>query len=582
MGSEEAKGIKENNESNNDTHIESENKQLEDEEDKNDELTIKKTEFNSNEKKGKKEILYYENGKKKFEGFFKNDNAEGKGIIYFENGNKKFEGDFKNGVPEGKGILYYENGNKKYEGDYINNLKDGKGILYDENGIKKYEGYFKQNNFEGKGAEYYENGNKEYEGGYKNGEFDGKGIRYYENGNILYEGDFKDGDSEGKGIAYYENGNKMYEGDFKSGESEGKGIEYYENGNKMYEGYFKNGEFEDKGIEYYENGEIKSVKDTKIKGKEIRFDSDGNIIYATILINNRPEKIKENIDLIFDQYNDNNFIELDFISQGGYGKIYSAYSIKDKAEVCIKKISIDSMKFFFGDNFSKYLNREIYILQSLKGYKNSVYYYGDYNSNNEKVLIIEKCDENLREYMERGNKTFTNEEIKTKLKELNELFYIFQKNSIIHRDLKLENILVKYTNKEKNEFILKLTDYGIGKFINKTNDSSNVKCGTYDYIAPEILLKKVEKYDSSYDIFSLGIILYKLSHKLKHPFKRSESELFEINYINYYEQDNFDIEFNKSIDDNFKDLMKKMLRLRPENRLTWKEYFVHPFFDLKN
>ena len=56
--------------------------------------------------------------------------------------------------------------------------------------------------------------------------------------------------------------------------------------------------------------------------------------------------------------------------------------------------------------------------------------------------------------------------------------------------------------------------------------------------------------------------------------------LVQDNY--YYEQDNFDIQFNKSIDDNFKDLMKKMLRLRPENRLTWKEYFVHPFFDLKN
>ena len=529
MGSEETKNNKEDNESNDDTFVESENKKSEDEE-----LTIKKTEFNSNEKLGEKEILYYENGKKKFEGFFKNDNAEGKGTIYYENGNKKFEGDFKNGVPEGKGILYYENGNKKYEGDYINNLKDGKGILYDENGIKKYEGYFKQNNFEGKGAEFYENGNKEYEGGYKNGEFDGKGIRYYENGNILYAGDFKDGDSEGKGIAYYENGIKMYEGDFKSGESDGRGIEYYENGNKMYEGYFKNGEFEEKGIEYYENGEIKSVKDTKIKGKEIRFDHNGNINYATILINNKPEKVQDNIDLIFDEYNDNNFIELDFISQGGYGKIYSAYSIKDKAEVCLKKISIDSMKFTLGDNYLKYLNREIYILQSLKDHKNSVYYYGNYDSNNEKVLIIEKCDENLREYMERGNKTFTIKEIKTKLKELNELFYIFQENSIIHRDLKLENILVKYTNKEKNEFILKLTDYGIGKFIDRTNDSSNVKCGTYDYIAPEIFLNKVQKYDSSFDMFSLGIILYKLSHKLKHPFKRSERELIEINYFKYY------------------------------------------------
>ena len=180
--------------------------------------------------------------------------------------------------------------------------------------------------------------------------------------------------------------------------------------------------------------------------------------------------------------------------------------------------------------------------------------------------------------MERGNKTFTIEEIKTKLKEINELYYLFSEKSIIHRDLKLENNLVKYTNKEKNEFILKLTDYGIGKFIDRENETATGKCGTYDYIAPEIFLNKVKKYDSSFDIFSLGIILYKLSHKLNHPFKRKESELIEIIYFNNYEKDNYAIKFNESIDDNFKDLIKKMLRLRPENRLTWKEYFEHPFF----
>ena len=38
-----------------------------------------------------------------------------------------------------------------------------------------------------------------------------------------------------------------------------------------------------------------------------------------------------------------------------------------------------------------------------------------------------------------------------------------QTESIIHRDLKLENILVKYINKEENKIILKLTDYGISK-----------------------------------------------------------------------------------------------------------------------
>ena len=89
----------------------------------------------------------------------------------------------------------------------------------------------------------------------------------------------------------------------------------------------------------------------------------------------------------------------------------------------------------------------------------------------------------------------------------------------------------------------------------------------------------MEEYKSSFDIFSLGIILYQLSHKLNHPYKRNKYELLEVKYLNYYEEDNYKIEFDASIkDNNFKDLLIKMLKLKPENRLTWEEYFCHKFF----
>jgi len=234
------------------------------------------------------------------------------------------------------------------------------------------------------------------------------------------------------------------------------------------------------------------------------------------------------------------------------------------------------MKNDYNNCYLEYINREINILKSLNKYKSSVHYYGDYDSNNEKILIIEKCDENLRDYIEKEKKIFNIIDIKSRFKELNEVFYAMQKESIIHRDLKLENFLVKYINKEKNKIILKLTDYGISKI--KNNIFPGIR-GTYDYIAPEILLKKVKEYKSSFDIFSLGIILYQLSHKLNHPFKINEDELLEFKYSNYYEKDNYKIEFDISIkDNNFKDLLIKMLKLKPENRLTWEEYFNHKFF----
>jgi len=195
------------------------------------------------------------------------------------------------------------------------------------------------------------------------------------------------------------------------------------------------------------------------------------------------------------------------------------------------------MKKNYNNYYLEYIDREINILKSLNKYKNSVHYYGDYDSNNEKILILEKCDKNLRD---------------------------------------LENILIKYINKEENKIILKLADYGISKIENNIYSGNR---GTHDYVAPEILLEKVKEYKSSFDIFSLGIILYQISHKLKHPFKNYENELIEIRYLNFYEKDNYVIEFDKSIeDDNFKDLVSKMLKLKPENRLTWEEYFNHKFF----
>ena len=151
-------------------------------------------------------------------------------------------------------------------------------------------------------------------------------------------------------------------------------------------------------------------------------------------------------------------------------------------------------------------------------------------------------------------------------------------NNIIHRDLKLKNFLIKYTNKERTEYIVKLADYGIGKFLNGEKCIFSGMKGTPETVAPEIFLKKTNIYESSVDIFSLGVILYQLSNNLKHPYK---SNIYEniILYNEYYDKDNYNIIFDNSIkNDDFKDLIKRMLKLNPKNRISWDDYFCHLFF----
>ena len=49
------------------------------------------------------------------------------------------------------------------------------------------------------------------------------------------------------------------------------------------------------------------------------------------------------------------------------------------------------------------------------------------------------------------------------MKQLKNTFKIMKDNNIIHRDLKLENILIKYNDEQKKTFTIKLADYGSSK-----------------------------------------------------------------------------------------------------------------------
>ena len=99
-----------------------------------------------------------------------------------------------------------------------------------------------------------------------------------------------------------------------------------------------------------------------------------------------------------------------------------------------------------------------------------------------------------------------------------------RKLNIIHRDVKPENIFVS----RFGDF--KLGDFGIAR--EQAHTMSNMsKKGTYSYMAPEIY--KGEKYDSSIDIYSLGIVLYKLMNQNRLPFLSLDKQL-----ITYRDKEN--------------------------------------------
>jgi serine/threonine protein kinase len=104
---------------------------------------------------------------------------------------------------------------------------------------------------------------------------------------------------------------------------------------------------------------------------------------------------------------------------------------------------------------------------------------------------------------------FTEKESRIFTKKLLETLEFMHCRNIVHRDLKLENILM--TGPENCEF--KLIDLGLAY---ESHFLQNKKCGSPGYVAPEML--RDEDYDCKIDIFAAGIILYILLHG-RHPFE---------------------------------------------------------------
>ena len=99
-----------------------------------------------------------------------------------------------------------------------------------------------------------------------------------------------------------------------------------------------------------------------------------------------------------------------------------------------------------------------------------------------------------------------------------------RKLNSIHRDIKPENIFVS----RFGDF--KLGDFGIARELERTMSGFSKK-GTYSYMAPEMY--KGEKYDSGVDIYSLGIVLYKLMNHNRLPFMNLEKQ-----FITYRDKEN--------------------------------------------
>ena len=139
------------------------------------------------------------------------------------------------------------------------------------------------------------------------------------------------------------------------------------------------------------------------------------------------------------------------------------------------------------------------------------------------------------------------------------LQYLHSQN-IVHRDIKLDNILIDLTN------TVKICDFGVSRLIKK-GEIMHDQCGTPAYIAPEILLNM--GYEGfTVDIWSAGVVLYTMLAGVV-PFKHKY--LNDLHY-SIIQGKYDDIE---NISSEGMDFIKGILQVDPKKRMTIEDILDH-------
>jgi len=146
------------------------------------------------------------------------------------------------------------------------------------------------------------------------------------------------------------------------------------------------------------------------------------------------------------------------------------------------------------------------------------------------------------------------------------------KQSITHRDIKLENILL--VSNDIDNFEIKIADLGFAQQFDKETGLDLV-LGTPLYMAPELVLNK--KYTEKVDVWSLGIITYQLLSG-RTPFDASKIKKINYNIIN--KEIKFPEKYWSGISQAAKDFILKCLERNQETRPSIAELFDHPWISV--
>ena len=250
------------------------------------------------------------------------------------------------------------------------------------------------------------------------------------------------------------------------------------------------------------------------------------------------------------------------LGNGSFGRVFLARHNKTRVLYAIKAID---KKNKTNIEEKPYFRRELEVMYKIH-HPNVVKLFGHFEDNNYCYFIME--------YINKGNvynlltldkkRQLSTKFVASIMKDVISATYFlhYMNPPIIHRDIKPENVLL-------NEGIVaKLTDFGWSNYIQEDKERKTV-CGTPIYLAPEII--KEQGHDERVDIWCIGVLLFELITG-NVPFKGNDIETLKSNILHLR------IAWPKEMNPDAKDLISKILKLDPSQRISLEDMLEHPFF----
>ena len=212
------------------------------------------------------------------------------------------------------------------------------------------------------------------------------------------------------------------------------------------------------------------------------------------------------------------------LGKGAFGEVYLTSKKGSNQKFATKKLEREQIE---KSEAMKYLKNEIIILQNLK-HPNIVRYEDVKKTKKHFYIVMEYCNggelsQALEKYQKKFGKPFSQEIVQHLMRQIIDAFKYIHGLKIIHRDIKLDNILLNFDTEEDKENLnmmkaqCKIIDFGFACRISKSGLQYST-LGSPINMDP-IILKKLNStgkksrqlgYDQKADIWSLGTICYEM------------------------------------------------------------------------